>query len=307
VLVGSGDTSAITALSVGTNGQVLVGSSSADPVFATLASSNGSITYATGAGSLGLTVTQAGEAQLGGAQLATSAEVTAGSDDTVIVTPSKLTTKLGTQTAHGVAIGAGTTSNLAWTATGTAGQPLLSGGSGADPDWGTLSASYGGTGATTLTDHGVLIGSGTSAITATATGSAGQILRSAGASADPDWTTFTIPATFAQGDVLYASAANTVAGLTKDSNATRYLSNTGSSNNPAWAQVNVENGVTGTLPVGNGGTGATSITDHALVVGSATAAVTEIGPLTNGQLVVGSTGADPVAATLTAGTGYYSY
>lgn len=54
-----------------------------------------------------------------------------------------------------------------------------------------------------------------------------------------------------QGDTLYASGANTIAALTKDTNATRYLSNTGSSNNPAWAQVNLANGVTGDLPFAN--------------------------------------------------------
>lgn len=54
-----------------------------------------------------------------------------------------------------------------------------------------------------------------------------------------------------QGDLLYGSAANTYSRLTKDTNATRYLSNTGSSNNPAWAQVNLANGVTGNLPVTN--------------------------------------------------------
>jgi hypothetical protein len=54
-----------------------------------------------------------------------------------------------------------------------------------------------------------------------------------------------------QGDLLYGSAANTYSLLAKDANATRYLSNTGASNNPAWAQVNLANGVTGNLPVGN--------------------------------------------------------
>lgn len=59
-----------------------------------------------------------------------------------------------------------------------------------------------------------------------------------------------IPATV-QGDLLYASAANTLSALAKNASATRYLSNTGGSNNPAWAQVNLTNGVTGVLPVAN--------------------------------------------------------
>lgn len=74
------------------------------------------------------------------------------------------------------------------------------------------------------------------------------------------------------------------------------------------------------LTVANGGTGATTltgvltgngtsaitanaVTQHAVLLGGASNAVTEVGPLTNGQLVIGSTGVAPVAATLTAGTG----
>jgi hypothetical protein len=60
---------------------------------------------------------------------------------------------------------------------------------------------------------------------------------------------------FTQGDIIYSSASNTLAALAKSTSATRYLSNTGTSNNPAWAQVDLTNGVTGNLPVTNLGSG----------------------------------------------------
>jgi hypothetical protein len=58
-----------------------------------------------------------------------------------------------------------------------------------------------------------------------------------------------------QGDLIYGSAATTYSKLAKDTNSTRYLSNQGTSNNPSWNQVNLANGVTGNLPVGNLGSG----------------------------------------------------
>ena len=55
------------------------------------------------------------------------------------------------------------------------------------------------------------------------------------------------------------------------------------------------------LPVGSGGTGASSLTDGGVLLGSGTGAITALGQATNGQLVIGSTGADPVLGTLTGG------
>ncbi len=60
----------------------------------------------------------------------------------------------------------------------------------------------------------------------------------------------------AQGDILYSSAANTLTSLAKSTSSTRLLTNTGSSNNPAWAQADLTTAVTGVLPAANGGTGA---------------------------------------------------
>lgn len=60
---------------------------------------------------------------------------------------------------------------------------------------------------------------------------------------------------FAQGDLIYGTGAGTSAQLPKDTNATRYLSNTGTDNNPAWSLVNLANGVSDILASLNGGTG----------------------------------------------------
>lgn len=119
------------------------------------------------------------------------------------------------------------------------------------------------------------------------------------------WHTTTIPipvaeggtglSTATQGDILYASGANTFSKLAKDINANRYLSNAGTSNNPAWTQVDLTNGVTGILPVGNGGTGATTLTG--ILKGTGTTAVTiatagtdYLTPTGNGSGLTGITG-----------------
>lgn len=56
-----------------------------------------------------------------------------------------------------------------------------------------------------------------------------------------------------QGDLLYASGASIYARLAKDTNTSRYLSNSGTANSPSWSQVDLTTGVTGVLPAANGG------------------------------------------------------
>jgi hypothetical protein len=70
--------------------------------------------------------------------------------------------------------------------------------------------------------------------------------------------------------------------------------------------VYTTSGVLGTetdLSVVRGGTGLASLTDGGILLGSGTGDVTVTARPTNGQLLIGSTGSDPVLATLTAGTG----
>eukprot|EP00919_Chromeraceae_sp_WS-2016_P037564 GHVR01089714.1.p1 GENE.GHVR01089714.1~~GHVR01089714.1.p1 ORF type:complete len:200 (+),score=19.26 GHVR01089714.1:185-784(+) len=46
-----------------------------------------------------------------------------------------------------------------------------------------------------------------------------------------------------------------------------------------------------------------TVTNHSPLIGAASNGITSLGPLTNGQLAIGNTGADPTAAALTPGTG----
>jgi len=55
----------------------------------------------------------------------------------------------------------------------------------------------------------------------------------------------------------------------------------------------------GTLGVDQGGTGATTLTDGGILLGSGTGAITALGVATNGQIPIGDGTTDPVLATLT--------
>jgi hypothetical protein len=128
-----------------------------------------------------------------------------------------------------------------------------------------VTTSLGGTGLTSYTAGDLPYYATGTAFTKLGIGAASTILTSSGTA--PQWSTAsgisvgtaTNLEGGAQGSIPYQSAAGTTVFLTKDTTATRYLANTGTSNNPAWAQIDLSNGVTGTLPIANGGTGATTL------------------------------------------------
>ncbi len=210
VQVGAG-TATLTQLAVGTNGQVLIGATTADPAFATLTSSDGSISFTTGANSLSLQVASG-------------------------------TTAVKTLTGNSGGAISPTAGNINTLGTGS----ITIAGSGS-----TLTTQL-----TGLTNHAVLVGAGTATITNVGpTSTVGQVLQSAGAAADPAFSTATYPLTTTVSQILYSSATNVVSGLATANSATLVTTSAGV---PVFSST-----------------------------------------MTNGQMIIGSTGATPVAGTIT--------
>jgi hypothetical protein len=196
-------TNSLTSLAVGSNGQVLIGSTGADPAFATLTSS--SLTYTTGAHSLAINITAPVSIANGGTN-ATSMATTDGTvyfDGTRLVTTATGTAgQLLTSNGAGVAPTYQTGASTTITITGDSGGGLTSGsftftggstgltfaGAGTTETLsGTLAIANGGTNATSFaTTDGTVIYDGTRLVT-TATGTAGQVLTSNGAGVAPTY------------------------------------------------------------------------------------------------------------------------
>lgn len=229
---------------------------------------------------------------------------TAGAGNTVSIEVS------GT-TNHAVQLG-NSTGSLTSTAVGTNGQVLL-GATAADPGWVTptagtglsittnattlsyalstpVSIANGGTNATSMaTTDGTIIFDGIRLVT-TATGTSGQVLTSNGAGVAP----------------TYQAAAASSISITGNSGGAltgNAFTFTGGTTGLTFAGAGTTETLGGTLVVANGGTGATTFTAHSILLGQGTSAVTALGAATNGQIPIGSTGADPVLAAITAGAG----
>lgn len=170
VLLG-GASNAVASTSVGATGTFLGGNTATAPTFQTLASA-GAITQITGSS--------------GGAQTPSSGNfnILGTGSVTTVGTANTETVQLTGLTNHALQIGAGTATLTQLSPNSTSGIPLISQGASADPAYGTAVVAGGGTGATTLTNHGLLLGSGTSAVRALGVASNGQIPIGSGG-ADP--------------------------------------------------------------------------------------------------------------------------
>ncbi len=246
-----------------------------------------------------------------------------------------LTTQLTGLTNHNVLVGAGT-ATITNISPSTAGFVLTSNGLAADPSFQTISASGAittitgnsggaesplagnfnilGTGSITvagsantetvqltgLTNHSLLVGAGTPTITSLGVATNGQLpIGSTGA--DPVLATLT-----AGTGISITNGAGSISIATSGTGTVNTLTgNTGGAISPTAGNINTVG--TGSITIAGSGstltTQLTGLTNHSLLVGAGTATITNLGVATNGQLPIGSTGADPVLATLTAGTG----
>ena len=81
------------------------------------------------------------------------------------------------------------------------------------------------------------------------------------------------------------------------------LSNLGAAASGSNSDITELTGLTTALDVVQGGTGASTLTDHGVLLGSGVGEITALGVAGDGQIPIGSTGADPVLANITPGAG----
>lgn len=180
-----------------------------------------------------------------------------------------------------------------------------------------LTVPNGGTGRQTLTNHSILLGAGTSALGSVNVGGTGRVLQG-NTGADPTFSTAAYPSLAnSSGSVIYANGTDFIQsvllfptsaaapGVLVTNNANDVTATVCSANGNVLrrssgavgcGQITLNDGtntVTGTLAVGNGGTGTTTNTSNAVLIGSGSSAITSAGPGTNNTFLRGNTGSAP--------------
>jgi len=166
---------------------------------------------------------------------------------------------------------------------------------------GTLAATSGGTGQSSYAVGDLLYASTTTALSKLADVATGNALISGGVGVAPAYgkiglTTHvsgTLPVgnggtgltTYVVGDIVYASAAGTLASLADVATGNALISG-GVGVAPSYGKIGLTTHVSGTLGVANGGTGAASLTSNNVILGNGTSAVQFVAPGTNGNVLV---------------------
>jgi hypothetical protein len=163
----------------------------------------------------------------------------------------------------------------------------------------------GGTGAATLGANGVLLGNGTSAVSATAVGTTGQVLIGNTAAA-PSWSTLSgLAVTSLSGTANQVTVSAATGASTLSIPATFIAPGSIASTSTITAATGLTVTAGGAL-VSAGGVTVSSLTANSFLYSGTAGLLTTTSAPTNGQLLIGSTGAAPVAAALAvSGTSIY--
>ena len=234
-------------------------------------------------------------------------QITSASRVNILIPTSQITGlgTMATQNANAVAITGGTIdqttiggttastgSFTSLTATGTTNLSTVASGT-----WqGTpIAVAYGGTGATSASGARTNLGaaaSGANSDITSLTGLTTPLAETEGGTGYGSYTT---------GDILYASSSTTLARLNDVATGNALISG-GVGVAPSYGKIGLTTHVSGTLPVANGGTGATTLTGY--LVGNGTSAFTAVATipnagLTNSSITIGSTAISLGASTST--------
>jgi hypothetical protein len=123
----------------------------------------------------------------------------------------------------------------------------------------------------------------------------GSVVAGYGVARSGNTINFYSNAGWATGDLFYGASATNL-GVVAAGGANKVLLS--SSGAPTWGQIPLTTHVTGTLAVGNGGTGQTSLTANGVLIGNGTSAVTSI-TATAGQLLLGNASNVPTWTSIT--------